>query len=142
MNPRSNINNITHSDANSTIIDLSTHGKPIMCCNDNFVELTQSQRNYIASLVNLVNDLCSNNGNFVTYDISLDNQQLLLHMFEYPTSQTEDIIEIAELSYDIDQLTFDFEYIRGAATKLHAALMDKYTIDEFNRWLKNYEKND
>lgn len=133
MNPKLSINDISQPDDDNTIIDLSTHGKPIICCKNDFVELTQSQRNYIASLVNLVNDLCSNNGNFVTYDISLDNQQLLLHMFEYPTSRTEDIIEIAELSYDIDQLTFDFEYIRGAATKLHAALI---------RELGNYEKND
>lgn len=133
MNPKLNINSTAQADASNTIIDLSTHGKPIMCCNDNFVELTQPQRNYIDSLVNLVNELCSNHGDFVTYDISLDNQHLLLHMFEYPTSQTEDIIEITELSYDINQLTFDFEYIRDAATELHTALINKYTIDRCNR---------
>lgn len=128
-----NINNISQSDDDNTIIDLSTHGKPIICCKDDFVELTQSQRNYIDSLVNLINELCSNHGYFITYDISLDNQYLLLHMFEYPTSQTEYIIELAELSYDIDQLTFDFEYIRSAAIELHTALI---------RELSNYEKND
>lgn len=132
-NPKLSINNISQSDDDNNIIDLSTHGKPIICCKDDFVELTQSQRNYIDSLVNLINELCSNHGYFITYDISLDNQYLLLHMFEYPTSQTEAIIELTELSYNINQLTFDFECIRNEAIELYTMLI---------RELSNYEKND